>query len=114
MAISTRKADSLVTLDDEAIFYSKSYEFTGVKELAFQIILTKGTSVEVDFSIQVSCDGENWADYKVGGTLVKENMTDAGVAIIAIETPCIFVRAKYNVIELTGDATVALTINGKD
>ena len=65
-------------------------------------------------SIEVSCDGENFVDYEVGGTPVVEAMIATGTSIISIESPCIYMRPKYVVNSITGNATVACFINAKD
>jgi len=100
-----------------SFYWNKGSNFltlSGVKEVAIQLNFTIGTSITGVFSLQLSCDGVNWADYKVGGTLVKEDITATGTYIIALETPCLYIKPKLAVSAISGDSTVQFYVNGKD
>lgn len=117
-------SNSVVLFDNEqtvsatgSSYWNKSSSFitiSGCKEIALQLNITIGTSITGVFSIQLSCDSVNWSDYKVGGTLVKEDITASGSYIIALETPCLYIRPKLAVSAITGDATIKFYMNAKD
>ena len=118
MSISTVLYDNVHTVSTAStVYWNKGKDYltiSGCKEIAIQLNVVKGTAIAGTFSIQLSCDGVNWADFKVGGTLVSEAVTDSGSFIISLETPCLHIKPKFVVSSITDDATVQFYVNAKD